>query len=110
GSGLEALAFATVGTRDLGVVRLLLAPTAFGDWEQRAVSDAVRGFLQSSDRAVRIVVHHEPDDRELVLDRSRERRRVLAESAVADQRNDGAVGTRDLRADRCRRTEAHRCV
>ncbi len=67
-------------------------------------------LLQAGDGAERVVVHDHPHDRDVLLERGREHRRVLPEAAVPHQRDDDAVGTGDLRAQRRRRAEAHRRV
>jgi hypothetical protein len=61
------------------------------------------GHLQSGDRAVGVVVHHDPDDRNSFLDRGRQHRRVLSEAAVADEGEHDLVRTGQLRAERSRR-------
>ena len=58
--------------------------------------------LEAGDGAERVVVHDHPDHRDVLLERGGERRRVLAEAAIADQRHDDAVGARDLGAQRGR--------
>jgi len=73
------------------------------------VSESVRRLLQPGDGPVGIVVHDQPDDCESLLDRGRERRWVLAESAIADQRQHHSLRRCDLRPDGRGRTEAHGC-
>ncbi len=107
GGGAHLDAVDAVGLGDRRVVgRVRLAVLL----EHRAEGRAVVRLLEAGDRAEREVVHDHPDDGDVLLERGREHRRVLAEPAVADQRDDHAVGARELRAERRRRAEAHRRV
>jgi hypothetical protein len=57
-------------------------------------------FSETGDGAEREVVHDHPHHGDVLLERGGEDRRVLAEAAVADQRDDHAIGTGDLGAER----------
>ena len=66
---------------------------------------------QPGDGAERVVVHDHPDDGDVLLERRREHRRVLAEAAVADERDARrGPGSASLAPMRRRRAEAHRRV
>ena len=93
-----------VGTRNGGEVRRVrLAVLAKDAAERRSV---VR-HLEPGDGAKGVVVHDDPNHRNVGLDRGGEERRILSETAVSDQRHHDALGTCELGAERRRRPEPH---
>ncbi len=104
-NGLHA--FYAVRLRNRRVVRRVRLAILL---EYRAVGCSEVRLLESRDRAEGVVVHDHPYRRDAFLERRGQQRRVLAEAAVAHQRDHHAIGPRELRPKRRRRAEAHRGV
>src|SRR5262245_29228944 len=71
---------------------------------------AERRLLQPGNRAVGIVVHDEPDDREIELPGGRQHSRILSESTVTDERDYSPVRRGELGADSGGRPKSHRGI
>ena len=70
----------------------------------------IGALLVHADRAVHLVVEHQHDRRDAMMERGGDLLPGHQEAAVADQADHHAIRIRDLRADRGRHAVAHRAV
>jgi hypothetical protein len=73
-------------------------------------ASGIRAFLVHADRAVHLVVEHQNDWRDAVVERCGDLLTCHQEAAVANHADDHAIGERDLRADGGWNAVAHRAI